>query len=80
MKLESASSLNLQDAWDGLLAVVTVDQIADVVNGTTTSVAWLIGNDGGDGISLREAILATNADIGLDEIHFEITDPGRSAG
>lgn len=40
----------------------------DVVNGTTTSVAGLIGNDGGDGISLREAIIATNNDVGADEI------------
>jgi hypothetical protein len=33
-----------------------------VVNGATTSIAALIANDGGDGISLREAVLAANAD------------------
>lgn len=42
--------------------VINVTQTDDVVNGNITSVADLIGNDGGDGISLREAILATNAD------------------
>ena len=40
-------------------------QTNDVVNGIVTSVANLIASDGGDGISLREAILATNADDGV---------------
>lgn len=62
-----AFSDDVQQNWDGLLAVINVTQVADVVNGTTSSVAALIGDDGGDGISLREAILATNADIGADE-------------
>ena len=45
-----------------LLANVTVSNLNDVVNGTTSSIANLIANNGGDGISLREAILAANAD------------------
>lgn len=45
-----------------LLATVTVGNVSDVVNGTTTSIAALIATPGADGISLREAILAANAD------------------
>ena len=45
-----------------LLANVTVGNLNDVVNGTVTSIAALVANNGGDGISLREAILAANAD------------------
>ncbi len=45
-----------------LLATVTVGNLNDLVNGATTSIAALIANDGGDGISLREAVLAANAD------------------
>jgi hypothetical protein len=35
------------------------------VNGTTTSIAALIATPGADGISLREAVLAANADNDL---------------
>jgi len=64
-----AVSNDVQQNWDGLLAVVNVTQTDDVVNaGDLSSVAGLIADDGGDGISLREAILATNADAGADEI------------
>ncbi len=64
-----AFSIDVQQNWDGLLAVINVSQMADVVNAADlTTVAALIGDDGGDGISLREAILATNADAGTDEI------------
>jgi hypothetical protein len=45
-----------------LLANVTVSNLNDVVNGNVMSIAKLINNDGRDGISLREAILAANAD------------------
>src|SRR5262249_21896376 len=54
----------------GHLVVTTT---ADTVDGTTTSVANLIANPGADGrISLREAILATNATAGPDTITFGI--------
>src|SRR5262249_42227516 len=46
----------------------TVTTTADAVNGDTSSVASLIASDGGDGISLREAIIATNNTPGADEI------------
>ena len=45
-----------------MLANVTVSNLNDVVNGTVTSIAALVANSGGDGISLREAVLAANAD------------------
>jgi len=54
----------------GLLVVTTT---ADTVNGTTTSTSALVANPGADGrISLREAILATNATAGNDTIEFGI--------
>src|SRR6185436_1413146 len=49
---------------------VTVTNTTDVVNGTTTSIAALIASPGADGISLREALLATNASAGGDYIGF----------
>ena len=59
-----AFSGELQQNWLGKLSVLDVTQTADVVNGDTSSVAALTnaGGDGGDGISLREAILAINND------------------
>ena len=53
-----------------LLAGVVVGNNLDVVNGDTTTIALLIANDGGDGISLREAMLAANATAGADVITF----------
>ena len=54
-----------------MLATVTVGNALDVVNAPdTSSIAALQNNDGGDGISLREAILATNNTTGVDEIDF----------
>ncbi len=60
----------------GTLIVTTT---ADTVNGNTASVSTLIANPGADGrISLREAIIATNATAGTDTIRFGIplTDAG----
>ena len=55
-----------------MLAAVTVSNNNDVVNGDVTSIAALIASDGGDGISLREAIQAANADAGVaDDVTFE---------
>ena len=60
-----------------LFSTVTVSNVLDVVNGTTTSIAALIASDGGDGISLREAITAANADSGVtDTIAFNIAGGG----
>jgi CSLREA domain-containing protein len=53
-----------------LLANVTVGNLNDLVNGTVTSIAALVASNGGDGISLREAVLAANADVAADTIDF----------
>src|SRR5262245_43672579 len=51
-------------------AAVTVGNLNDVVNGTTTSIAGLIADPGPDGISLREALEAANNTAGADGITF----------
>ncbi|MCH7751700.1 MAG: hypothetical protein IH898_06040, partial [Planctomycetes bacterium] len=53
-----------------MLALVTVTNDLDVVNGDTSSIANLIASDGGDGIALREAIEAANMDATADTIDF----------
>ena len=54
-----------------VLAGVTVGNALDVVNGDTSSITALIADDGGDGISLREAITAANNTSGSDTITFD---------
>ena len=50
-------------------SALIVDTTADVVDGTTASVASLLANKGADGfISLREAIIATNNTVGIETI------------
>jgi VCBS repeat-containing protein/parallel beta-helix repeat protein len=65
-------SATVMDNWQHSLAVggtVTVTTTNDVLDGTVTSIAALIENKGADGrISLREAILAANANADVDEI------------
>ena len=54
-------------------ASVIVTTTADTVDGMVTSVSALITSPGGDNrISLREAIQATNATVGLDTVRFGI--------
>ena len=50
--------------------VITVTNATVVVNGDTSSVAALMANPGPDGISIQEAILATNNDPGTWNIQF----------
>ncbi|MCA9214778.1 MAG: hypothetical protein KDB27_17020, partial [Planctomycetales bacterium] len=59
-----------------MLAVVTVGNDLDVVNGDTSSIVNLISVPGGDGISLREAVMAANNTAGNDEINFDATLSG----
>ena len=56
-----------------LLAAVTVGNTTDILSPTadTSSIAALVANDGGDGISLREAIAAANNTAGEDSITFD---------
>jgi parallel beta-helix repeat protein len=53
-----------------------VTNASDLINGDTSSIAALLANDGGDGISLREAITAANYTAngvgGVDQIFFDI--------
>jgi len=70
----------------GLFEDLTIDTVSDLLDGSTTSLAALLGNKGGDGrISLREAILATNNTPGrqtaifapsLDGLRIAITRAG----
>ncbi len=55
-----------------LTNVVTVTNTNDTVNGTTSSISALNASNGGDGISLREAITAANSTSGIDTINFNI--------
>jgi len=50
--------------------VVMVSNTSDIVNGDTTSINALINNPGLDGISLREAIMASNNTSGPKVIRF----------
>lgn len=59
-----------------LLAVLTVGNNSDLVNGDISSIDALIADDGGDGVSLREAIKASNASPGADEINFDFGHDG----
>ena len=63
-----------------LLAVITVTNALDVVNGYVQSFDTLIANDGGDGISLREAILASEYTFtfGDNTIFFDSTLSGQT--
>ena len=54
-----------------LLATLTVGNSLDLVDGDTSSVAALINSPGADGISLREAIVASNNTDGADTVTFD---------
>ena len=56
-----------------LVTEVIVSNNTDLVNGDTSSFFALINNDGGDGISLREAVIASNNVIGADTLTFDET-------
>ena len=50
--------------------VITVTNTSMLINGDTSSVAALVANPGPDGISLQEAVIATNNDPGTWHIQF----------
>ena len=64
--------------------VITVTNATVAINGDTSSVKALVANPGPDGISLQEAIIATNNDPGTWNIQFApalkgstiVVDPG----
>ena len=60
-----------------LLSTVVVTTAQDLNDGDTSSILALNTNPGADGkISLREAAIATNNDLGADSIHFNIAGAG----
>jgi hypothetical protein len=64
-----------------VLASVMVTNNSDVTNAPNlTSIAALIANNGGDGVSLREAVMAANADAALDLITFDANNPALNGG
>ncbi len=67
--LVSAATLTASPAI-GIVSTILVSTTSDVVNGDTSSVSSLLANPGADGISLREAILATNNSQGTESISF----------
>ena len=69
IETEVAIEPALQESWNGLLDVITVTTFDDLDDGgDTSSIDNLKSDPGSDGISLREAIIATNNDLGADEI------------
>ena len=71
---KQSSALNFETLEQrNLLAAITVSNNTDLLSSTadTSSITALIANDGGDGISLREAIAATNNTAGEDTITFD---------
>src|SRR3979411_1481974 len=61
----SAAAPNAQSASE-----IVVTTVSDATNGDTSSVPALLANPGPDGVSLREAISATNNDPGTYTIRF----------
>ena len=75
----SGGALSDTDTIKVHVGALVVTNINDVNNGDASSIANLVASDGGDGISLREAILAANATLnvgGPDYIYFNIAGAG----
>jgi len=68
----SLSSSDVAELYGDAGSTVTVTNTLDNINGNTSSVSALIASDGGDGISLREAITASNAQSDSNTIEFSI--------
>ncbi|MEM7312389.1 MAG: DUF4347 domain-containing protein, partial [Planctomycetota bacterium] len=60
IETEVLFSMDVQRDWHGTLQTVIVTIQDDIINGDVSSISNLIASDGGDGISLREALLAAN--------------------
>ena len=61
-------SQDVQSNWTGSLDNILVTTNQDEVDGDTSSISNLQSNPGGLGVSLREAVLAANADSNSDTI------------
>ncbi len=77
-------SSDFQQNWDSLLPTIQVTTADDVVDGDVSSIAALLSNRGTDNhVSLREAVLAANAQQGMDTIvlgadTYSLTRQGRN--
>jgi parallel beta-helix repeat protein len=69
-------ALTALDSTSLHVGALVVTNTSDSTNGDTASVEALVASDGGDGISLREAILASNASSGTNHIYFDLSGPG----
>lgn len=67
---DSLPSPVVQDPVVDQGTVITVTTIADDVNGDVSTVLGLLNDPGPDGLSLREAMMATNNDAGVYTITF----------
>ncbi len=72
----SGGALADSDTVNLYVGAMVVTNTNDTSNGNTASVSALAASNGGDGISLREAILATNNTGGTDYIYFNIAGAG----
>lgn len=72
--IPSAKPMNV-DAPSSVLVVTTTN---DSVNGNVSSPSSLAANPGNDGISLREAIIAANAEVGFHAITFASSLAGKT--
>lgn len=72
----SGGALTDTDTVDVHVGAIVVTNTSDDLNGNTGSIDDLIASDGGDGVSLREAITAANNTAGADAIVFAIGGTG----
>jgi Domain of unknown function (DUF4347)/Cadherin-like/Right handed beta helix region len=77
----AVADVALSNTDNDTVNLIYVDTLSDTVNGDTSSIETLVSNMGSDGrISLREAILASNATAngsgGADRILFNLTGSG----
>lgn len=70
MRLAVAGLTSLAFSFTAVAATLVVSNAGDIVNGDVRSAAALIAAPGPDGISLREALAAANAQGGPHEITF----------
>jgi len=71
----SVGTLTDTDILDVHVGAIVVTNTSDTISASadTSSISALIASDGGDGISLREAIAAANNTAGTDYIYFGIS-------
>jgi len=71
----SGGTLTDTDILDVHVGAIVVTNTSDTISASadTSSISALIASDGGDGISLREAIAAANNTAGTDYIYFGIS-------